>query len=144
MTLCRHDSGIHGALPCPREAGHRGEHFWVIAWEHGGPSGWGIPTDWRVVVFSGSVDDRRRRCRGRFTSRPALEDVNLLLVTLIRAHERQQRLRARALEELMGLILPPVPAPPPRRKAKPAGPVVPAESAATRAARAATRSVAHG
>lgn len=143
--LCEHESGVYGAMPCPREAGHRGDHFWVLKWEFGGVDGWGCPDDWRVLVFSGTPYDRRLRCRGRFTAEPELADVNFLLVALVAAHERQERMRRRALEELTRMIV--EPASKPRRGVnmrRDHSPPPAAESAATRAARAASRGAAHG
>ncbi len=37
---------------------------------------------WHIVVYSGPVEERRRRCRGAFTHEPTIFEVNRLLRTL--------------------------------------------------------------
>lgn len=72
--LCGHPSDVYGAEPCPREAGHAGEHYWSLPWEEG--------SCWRVIVYSGAPYDRRRRCAGVFTAEPRAADIARLLRTI--------------------------------------------------------------
>ncbi len=80
-------SKVHGAMPCPREYGHRGAHYWWVPFELGG---------WRVVVYSGEAPERKRICRGGFTSMPHGTDVHQLLVTVGTLRRREQARRIRA------------------------------------------------
>ena len=90
IGLCQRESSVHGAGPCPRGAGHRGECYWWLPWE--GDAGW------RVIVYSGQPYSRRRRCMGSFTSEPSIYDVNFLLKTLAPLRRREVARRSPASE----------------------------------------------
>lgn len=88
MKLCGKPAHyVHGAEGCPRESGHPGPHYWWIPFEVG---------NWRVVVYEGLAPQRRRVCRGSFTSEPSAHDVYRLLVTIGNVRRRElKRRRAR-------------------------------------------------
>ncbi len=75
MELCNAPTVVEGACPCPREKGHTGEHYWWLTWEIG-------PGHWKAVVYSGEPQERRRRCRGRFSAAPDAADVHMLILTV--------------------------------------------------------------
>lgn len=74
--LCGAPTSVDGAEPCPRKKGHGGEHYWWLTWEIG-------PKHWKAIVYSGEPQERRRRCRGRFSARPDAADVHLLILAVV-------------------------------------------------------------
>lgn len=73
---------VHGAQGCPRKAGHKGPCYWTIAWEE--ESGL-----FRVIVYSGPPEERRKRCKGVFSGPPSALDVHALLETLSPIRKRE-------------------------------------------------------
>lgn len=84
MRLCGKTSRVHGSEPCPREYGHSGQCMWWIPFEVG---------NWRVVVYEGLAPQRRRVCRGGFTSEPSAQDVYQLLLTVGNSRRREMARR---------------------------------------------------
>lgn len=80
--LCGHDCGIHGAEPCPRAAGHSGDHLWWLCFE--------IDCTYHVIVYSGTnAYERRKRARGRFSDPPDITAVRHLLEQLSPLRRRE-------------------------------------------------------
>jgi hypothetical protein len=75
-------SSVHGAGGCPRAAGHEGDCYWWLPWEDGTGA-------WRVIVYSGEPQRRRRRCKGVFVDEPRLSDVARLLRTIAPMKRRE-------------------------------------------------------
>jgi hypothetical protein len=84
--LCGHPTDVEGARPCPREAGHGGDHYWWIPFE-------AFDRCWKVVVYSGPPKERVRRCRGTFVSEPDGFDVLWLLQLISRLREREREMQ---------------------------------------------------
>lgn len=79
--LCGLEASVLGSGGCPRQAGHGGECYWWLAWS--GDAGW------RVIVYSGTAYNRRRRCKGAFTSEPDIRDIAHLLRVLSPLKKRE-------------------------------------------------------
>lgn len=129
MNACGKVSGLHGAEPCCRPRGHRGDHVWWITWEE--------HRCWKISVYTGLPPHRVKRYRGRFVKRPSERDVMRLISAIERAKKRERKMIAAARAAEPAVQEEPWPLPPPAHV-----PLTADQTAASRAARAAARAAA--